>query len=282
MPAPAAPAEDTGRHLVWRVAKGMRTVAFLVGSVHVLTKAAYPLPAGVRHGVRAVGHAGRGSRSRRRRATSRRCCPRRPARCSPTARRCARSSTRRPSRRSRPRRRRPAMPTGAGRAHEAVAGLDAAGGAGTEPGRLRSGAGARPPLLRAGPGGRAAGARAGDRRLPGGAAQRPAAAGPGRDAEGDARRRRGPGASRWRRSSRRGAPATWRPSTGCCCSRSATAPAIYQRLLVERNRNWVPLIARVRRRTDALPGRGRRRPPARPRRAGRRCSAPPGFTLEQM
>lgn len=35
---------DSGKHLVWRVAKGPRTVAFLVGSVHVLTKAVYPLP----------------------------------------------------------------------------------------------------------------------------------------------------------------------------------------------------------------------------------------------
>ena len=45
VPAPPAPAKDTGRHLIWRMAKGDRTVAFLVGSVHVLTKAAYPLPA---------------------------------------------------------------------------------------------------------------------------------------------------------------------------------------------------------------------------------------------
>jgi uncharacterized protein YbaP (TraB family) len=42
-PSPAAHAESA-RHLVWRVSKGPRTVAFLVGSVHVLTKAAYPLP----------------------------------------------------------------------------------------------------------------------------------------------------------------------------------------------------------------------------------------------
>jgi uncharacterized protein YbaP (TraB family) len=40
---PAA-AQGTGRHLVWKVVKGARTIAFLVGSVHVLTKAAYPLP----------------------------------------------------------------------------------------------------------------------------------------------------------------------------------------------------------------------------------------------
>ena len=33
------------KHLVWRMAKGPRTIAYLVGSVHVLTKAAYPLPA---------------------------------------------------------------------------------------------------------------------------------------------------------------------------------------------------------------------------------------------
>ena len=44
VPVPAAPVADSGRHLIWRVAKGDRTVAFLVGSVHVLTKAAYPLP----------------------------------------------------------------------------------------------------------------------------------------------------------------------------------------------------------------------------------------------
>lgn len=42
--AAQAPAGDSGKHLVWRVAKGPRTVAFLVGSVHVLTKAVYPLP----------------------------------------------------------------------------------------------------------------------------------------------------------------------------------------------------------------------------------------------
>jgi uncharacterized protein len=41
---PAAVNTTPARHLVWRVAKGQRTVAFLVGSVHVLTKAAYPLP----------------------------------------------------------------------------------------------------------------------------------------------------------------------------------------------------------------------------------------------
>jgi uncharacterized protein YbaP (TraB family) len=45
-PAPASPPvpADAARHLVWRVSKGTRTIAFLVGSVHVLTKAAYPLP----------------------------------------------------------------------------------------------------------------------------------------------------------------------------------------------------------------------------------------------
>ncbi len=43
-PLPATRAEAAAGHLVWRVSKGPRTVAFLVGSVHVLTKAAYPLP----------------------------------------------------------------------------------------------------------------------------------------------------------------------------------------------------------------------------------------------
>jgi uncharacterized protein YbaP (TraB family) len=43
-PASAAATDAASRHLVWRVSKGPRTVAFLVGSVHVLTKAAYPLP----------------------------------------------------------------------------------------------------------------------------------------------------------------------------------------------------------------------------------------------
>jgi hypothetical protein len=38
----AAPAP--AKHLVWRVSKGPRTVAFLVGSIHVLTRAVYPLP----------------------------------------------------------------------------------------------------------------------------------------------------------------------------------------------------------------------------------------------
>jgi uncharacterized protein YbaP (TraB family) len=41
---PAAASPPPGRHLIWRVAKAGRTVAFLVGSVHVLTKASYPLP----------------------------------------------------------------------------------------------------------------------------------------------------------------------------------------------------------------------------------------------
>lgn len=34
----------TGSHFVWKVAKDTRTVAWLVGSVHVLTKDVYPLP----------------------------------------------------------------------------------------------------------------------------------------------------------------------------------------------------------------------------------------------
>jgi uncharacterized protein YbaP (TraB family) len=42
--AAAAATTDGGKHLIWRVAKGERTIAFLVGSVHVLTKEAYPLP----------------------------------------------------------------------------------------------------------------------------------------------------------------------------------------------------------------------------------------------
>ena len=42
--AAGAQSSSAAKHLVWRVSKGSRTVAFLVGSVHVLTKAAYPLP----------------------------------------------------------------------------------------------------------------------------------------------------------------------------------------------------------------------------------------------
>jgi len=41
--AAAAPAA-AAKHLAWRVSKGPRTVAFLVGSIHVLTTKAYPLP----------------------------------------------------------------------------------------------------------------------------------------------------------------------------------------------------------------------------------------------
>ncbi|MGE0361571.1 MAG: TraB/GumN family protein [Vicinamibacterales bacterium] len=41
--AAAAPAA-AAKHLAWRVSKGPRTVAFLVGSIHVLTTEAYPLP----------------------------------------------------------------------------------------------------------------------------------------------------------------------------------------------------------------------------------------------
>src|SRR5262249_24907070 len=45
-PAPASrPASVAeGRHLIWRVAKGDRTIAFLVGWVHVRSKDVYPLP----------------------------------------------------------------------------------------------------------------------------------------------------------------------------------------------------------------------------------------------
>lgn len=49
--APLAPAavagaksQGTGKHLIWRVSKGGQTIAFLVGSIHVLTEQAYPLP----------------------------------------------------------------------------------------------------------------------------------------------------------------------------------------------------------------------------------------------
>lgn len=51
-PAPAPPAGaaarragTTGKHVVWRVARDGRTVAFLAGSVHVLSEREYPLPA---------------------------------------------------------------------------------------------------------------------------------------------------------------------------------------------------------------------------------------------
>ncbi|MBP7779315.1 MAG: TraB/GumN family protein [Acidobacteria bacterium] len=40
-----ATAAGSGRHFVWRVTKDTKTIAWLVGSVHVLTKDAYPLPA---------------------------------------------------------------------------------------------------------------------------------------------------------------------------------------------------------------------------------------------
>lgn len=44
--APAlARSERQAKHLVWRVDKAGKTLAFLVGSVHVLTKESYPLPA---------------------------------------------------------------------------------------------------------------------------------------------------------------------------------------------------------------------------------------------
>jgi uncharacterized protein len=46
---PAARAQSAaptaGSHFVWKVTKDTRTIAYLVGSVHVLTKDAYPLPA---------------------------------------------------------------------------------------------------------------------------------------------------------------------------------------------------------------------------------------------
>ena len=47
---PTSPRRDstasppTGKHLVWKVARAGRTTAFLVGSVHVLSKDVYPLP----------------------------------------------------------------------------------------------------------------------------------------------------------------------------------------------------------------------------------------------
>lgn len=43
-PAPAASRAASGKHMVWRVAKAGKTTAFLVGSVHVLSKDVYPLP----------------------------------------------------------------------------------------------------------------------------------------------------------------------------------------------------------------------------------------------
>jgi uncharacterized protein YbaP (TraB family) len=42
--APAAVSPESGRHFVWRVAKDGRAIAWLVGSVHVLSADAYPLP----------------------------------------------------------------------------------------------------------------------------------------------------------------------------------------------------------------------------------------------
>jgi uncharacterized protein YbaP (TraB family) len=45
-PAPApSRADGQARHLIWRVSKDGRTVAYLVGAIHVLTKDSYPLPA---------------------------------------------------------------------------------------------------------------------------------------------------------------------------------------------------------------------------------------------
>lgn len=41
---PSSSAAPASKHLVWRVVKAERTVAFLVGSVHVLSKNVYPLP----------------------------------------------------------------------------------------------------------------------------------------------------------------------------------------------------------------------------------------------
>ncbi len=45
-PSPLAspPSATAGRHFVWRVAKSGTTVAWLVGSIHVLARDAYPLP----------------------------------------------------------------------------------------------------------------------------------------------------------------------------------------------------------------------------------------------
>lgn len=40
-----SPSAAPGSHFVWKVTKDARTVAYLVGSVHVLTKDVYPLPA---------------------------------------------------------------------------------------------------------------------------------------------------------------------------------------------------------------------------------------------
>lgn len=40
----ARPAPTPSKHLIWKVSKNGQTVAFLVGSIHVLTKASYPLP----------------------------------------------------------------------------------------------------------------------------------------------------------------------------------------------------------------------------------------------
>ena len=87
-----------------------------------------------------------------------------------------------------------------------------------------------------------AGARAGDRRVSGGAAQRTAAARAGRHAQGDARRCRGPGESV------ETIVTAWRSGDLATLDRLLLQsfreePEIYQRLLVDRNRNWVPQIA---------------------------------------
>ena len=193
-PLPATRAEAAAGHL---------RVAGVEGPAHrrlARRLSARPHQGGVsrcrrdRHGVRAIIDAGRGSRSRRSRPMSRRFCRRRRERCSPTARRC--DSVLDPATFTKVEAKvaATAMPHGPGRTHEAMAGLDAAGRAGAPRAGFDPAHGLDRHYLRPGHGRESTGAGPRDGGLPGRAAQRPAAAGPGRDAEGHARRRGGPGA----------------------------------------------------------------------------------------
>ena len=112
--------------------------------------------------------------------------------------------------------------------------------------------------------------------------ERPADAGAGRDAEGHARRRRDPGR---RRSTT--IVTAWRSGDVATLERLLLqsfreSPEIYQRLLVDRNRDWVPQIAPCAAEPRAVPRRGRRRAPASAPTASWRCSRQAGFSVEQQ
>ena len=238
---PAAVNDTPARHLVWRVAKGPRTVAFLVGSVHVLTKAAYPLPA-VFDGV---------FDSRRRwwrrwtsapRQTPRRCCRCGERRIFTDGRTLGDRARRGTYSQVESQGSATGMPTGAVERMKPWLVAMSLAVPELQPGRLRSGVGPRPALLRARQGRRPAGARPRDRRLPDGAVDglpMPVQVEMLRATLDDVDTQ----VAAVARSSLPGRRATLATLERLLLQAFRESPEVYQRLLVDRNRDWVPKIA---------------------------------------